>query len=394
MAELQASHFIPKDVSELSVDYIKQVLNDEAIENIHIEKATKTMHLCNVYRMKVSYKDDKTIKHFIVKLDNTDQLHFAKLMKLYIREYNYYHNISEIFKKEQQQQENIYVTPKCYYSNLNDDETKTIVILNDFKEEGFESNGDLINGLTVEQAKLAVKALGQLHFNNWNSSFVKSDKSPNFLEIYKDTFYTTLKSLIETFVELVGKEVKEKYTKFYEKYLKAIHLENTNIEESLLLKEMKQLLEETISEEDFEKIGVTLCHGDYKTENLLFHKSEEKIAILDWQTYWKGSLLCCAFDVAHFIVNNLSVENATQFREELLTIYCKDGLKNLATVDCFKNYYKKAMYYELSMLMLIIQKYMKPTLNMPEGEEKTRRLARQHTHFERMMTQINDLLGD
>ena len=69
----------------------------------------------------------------------------------------------------------------------------------------------------------------------------------------------------------------------------------------------------------------TLCHGDFRLDNLFFLDAESRIAVIDWSGYRSGPGV---WDVSHFISQGLDPEIRTSCEHELLRIYHKTLVEN------------------------------------------------------------------
>ncbi|KAL9654623.1 hypothetical protein ABK040_006685 [Willaertia magna] len=157
-----------------------------------------------------------------------------------------------------------------------------ILVTNYLRDSGFKHEKfDFEKGTTLERGKQAMLALGEIHSTFWNHSYAKSYDCLDFA-CYKNLYGApNLSTYILCFIENYGNVLKERYFTFYEKYL--MNITKDNVKESLLSKEITSILEETCSKDEFEKTGVTLCHFDFTRRNLLFHKTNRRVAVLHCQ---------------------------------------------------------------------------------------------------------------
>ena len=83
----------------------------------------------------------------------------------------------------------------------------------------------------------------------------------------------------------------------------------------------------------------TIVHGDYRSENMMFEKNAEDLAIIDWQGCGLG---CGMFDVSYFLGTSVSIDNRRRIEREAVETYhdavCRAGAADYTLDDCWRSY--------------------------------------------------------
>jgi len=87
----------------------------------------------------------------------------------------------------------------------------------------------------------------------------------------------------------------------------------------------------------------TLCHGDYRADNMLFNAQGEPV-VIDFQLLGSGT---GAYDVAYFVTQSLSMKDASQYERELFDRWIA-GLTSAGLVvdaeDLWLQYRRSALF--------------------------------------------------
>ncbi len=204
----------------------------------------------------------------------------------------------------------------CYYAGYDAEPDEYVVLLADLAPA---QPGDQLTGLAADEAAAAIDELAALHAAGWESQDLAalawlnrgtpdaaaflagavSDLYPGFRDRYADRVQPGTLSLIEDFLPCA-----------------AGFLAGTDGE------------------------PVTIVHGDFRADNLLF--GGPRPVVLDWQTCSYGNP---AGDLAYFLGSSLPVARRRQYEEALVAAYhaglTRRGVE-LSWNDCWNGYRRHA----------------------------------------------------
>lgn len=293
---------IPNSFSDITVDWLNSVLSSKFLTKIlsfELGSPIEEGYTGEIFRIIPKYNDksDSLPISLIIKLA-TKNPGINKLLtetRGYEKEIKLYPELSKI---------NSLNLPKIYYSNINIEKSKYVLIMEDLNnrnlklcklEEGFDAN-------------FALKVID--FFSKFQSEFWGPEKyyKLKFMEEYNFSLY--LKDLtIENFNKRKNRFIEENKTRLGPKIIELIN----NID---IIK-----LYESTNPED--KKNFTLVHGDAQLSNLFY--DEKNIIMIDWQY---SSLGIGLKDV--IILLGISLNEKTT----------KDEIENLKNI-----YYEKLKYY-------------------------------------------------
>ncbi len=187
------------------------------------------------------------------------------------------------------------VTPRTYCTDLDGD--KFLILMEDLTEY---SVGSQYEGATLEQTELAIDELAKLHSAFWNK-VDKLDWIPGIADSYHaDGLFNGA-----TFG----------WPNMVERFNIPDHI---NLHKDRFLASIRDLQAERMS------APVTLVHGDYRMENLLYGNQPEHhdVVVIDWQGPLKARGM---FDVSLFLTQSTRTEVRQAHERELLERYL-DGL--------------------------------------------------------------------
>ena len=177
-------------------------------------------------------------------------------------------------------------TPVCFWNHV-DAETQTYGLL--LEDLGQRTMISQVVGLDHERAAQALAALARLHGTWWNSPALDSvgwmprlDDPINLAagQAYRDAWPLC--------VERIGDELPPG---------------------AVALAEMTQTQFENLMCAVAAEAPETICHGDFRGDNLMFDDStvhdDDRVAVLDWQISYKGPAIS---DVAYFLCGSLAVD--------------------------------------------------------------------------------------
>ncbi len=184
-------------------------------------------------------------------------------------------------------------TPNILYSDI-DTATASFVLL--MEDMAPARQGDQLAGCSVEEATVAIDELPKLHAPRWGDP-----KLADYDWLHRDpeTGRMFMLGMLPVF-----------WSGFRERYVDRLGAEVHEAGDALFAHLERYL---TIDDEP-----LTICHGDYRLDNLLFGSPKAPIAVVDWQTCAHGPAMS---DVAYFIGAGLLADDRRPAEEGLVHRY-------------------------------------------------------------------------
>ncbi len=259
----------------------------------HSQVGEGTGMMSEVAALAVTYSDDNHdlpasfIAKFASQVETNRQV--ALSYRLYERESRYFAELDP---------QTTVCTPATYYSAC--DGERMLILMEDLRDYRV---GSQVEGATLEQAELAVDALARLHAPfqdkvgalDWIPSIAGSYHADNMLTLTTAGFDT----MCEKFPDVVTRSLIDRKSQF----LAAIP-------------DLQAYMASA---------PVTLCHGDFRMENLLYGTSpgHHPVVVLDWQ----GPLQARGInDVALFLTQSATTAVRQAHEKDLLARYL-EGLR-------------------------------------------------------------------
>ena len=243
-----------------------------------------TGQMCDSYRLRLELADGSA-RELIAKLPSTDPNSRAAGLGLraYEKEVRFYQELVDGLAVR---------TPVVHHSDI-DTTTGAFVLL--MEDMAPATQGDQLVGCSVDEARAALSELVGIHAPRWGDpalhelEWLKGERGPardmmiqmlpvlwtGFLERYDDDLTDQVRS--------AGAVVFARLASFYE-----------------------------------DREPVTVVHGDYRLDNLLFHPADGSVAVLDWQTCTIGP---GPADAAYFVGAGLLPEVRRAHETELFDHY-------------------------------------------------------------------------
>ena len=203
--------------------------------------------------------------------------------------------------------------PRCLHAAMSDDAHRFTLLLEDLAPA---RPGDQVTGLTPQEAELAVVNLAGLHGPRWNDAALLevpwlSHHTPETAGFYADV----LAGAIPTFVERFGSRLSP--------------------EDVATLDEVPRHLAAWLTARP-DRLSV--IHGDYRPDNLMFSPGGSRVVALDWQTVALG---LPGRDVGYLLATSLdpAVRRAEERRlvEAYRQALAGHGI-DLSAEDCFDDH--------------------------------------------------------
>jgi hypothetical protein len=202
--------------------------------------------------------------------------------------------------------------PACSWTGFDPEAHAYGVVLEDLAPA---EQGDQMRGCSVDEAALAIDELALLHGPMWGATDLDR--------------YSWLARGGGTSSPGVGSFLEMLLPGFLERYA------------DRLTPEVRELVERVVPKLKGGKVGdgpVTVLHGDFRTDNLMFGHPDGRVCVLDWQTVGVGDGTA---DLAYFLGGSLVPDDRRAHEDELLERYrrrlAEQGV-DLSAGDCAAGY--------------------------------------------------------
>ncbi len=186
-------------------------------------------------------------------------------------------------------------TARCYWNHIDPATGSFGMLLEDLGDRTMISQ---IAGVPGARAAEALRALARLHGTWWTA--------PLLNELH------WMPRLDEPINLAAGQQYRDAWPVFLERI--GDHLGADALE----LGERTQRVFEDLLRNGIEEAPVTLCHGDFRADNLMFDDhagAGEEVAVLDWQIAYRGPAIT---DVAYFVCQSLTVDERRAHEADLV----------------------------------------------------------------------------
>lgn len=205
-------------------------------------------------------------------------------------------------------------SPRAYHQSVDVESGEFFLLMEDLAHL---KNGDQLGGLSLAEARLAIRSLARLHARWWERP-----------ELYATSWLPPFDDPYMLALEGVFQQCWGPYCAFMGERLPP-HLRPVGEALSTRIKAMMGTLSQS---------PVTLVHGDYRADNL-FYGDAGSLAVVDWQIVLRGR---GAFDLGYFLTGNLTVEDRRANETELVQLYhstlCEAGVTGYSAADAWRDY--------------------------------------------------------
>lgn len=189
-------------------------------------------------------------------------------------------------------------TPRCYWNHIDVDANEFALLLEDLGQRTMISQ---LAGVSGDRAVQAVETLGTLHGTWWESAALDSlDWMPR---------------LDDPINLAAGRQYRESWPAFLERLGGALP------PGTVALGERVQAVFEQLLLNGVVEAPTTVCHGDYRVDNLLFDDAAEgidRVAVLDWQISYRGPGIT---DLAYLLCQSMAVEDRRRAERDLVRVW-------------------------------------------------------------------------
>ena len=218
-------------------------------------------------------------------------------------------------------------TPQCLHAAIDLGSNTFVLLLEDLAPL---VTVDQIVGMTVADAELALTELARLHAPVWGDQAITDLPWLNYGKEQRDQVGLFAAPLFDTFLERYDAELEPQV--------------------SSVIRSVRDLAGAYLSHEP---AAVTVVHGDYRADNMLFAACGGTIplVVVDWQTVGSGPGL---LDVAYVLGTGLAPDDRAAHEERLVRGYhdaiTAAGVTGYDWAQCWDDYRRYATY---AVLMLV-----------------------------------------
>ena len=186
-------------------------------------------------------------------------------------------------------------TPRCYWNHIDPGSQTFALLLEDLGNRTVISQ---IAGIGAERAGQAVEAIATVHAAWWHSPALES--------------LTWMPRMTDPIMLSAGAQYRQSWPLFVER------LGDSLPPGSIELGERVQACFEQLLMTADEESPTTICHGDFRADNLLFDDTAEgvdRVAVLDWQISYRGPAVS---DVTYLLCQSMDVDDRRAAERDLL----------------------------------------------------------------------------
>ncbi|MBK6411805.1 phosphotransferase [Sphingopyxis sp.] len=264
----------PTSPEAISADWLGAALGQPGRLKGFSAAKVGTGQMCDSYRLMLDWKDGDwqdgadAPATVIAKCPSHDEAsrNIAKLTGTYVKEVSWYRELATTSGVP---------APRCYHSEIADDEVDFILILSDLAPA---RQGDQLTGLGLSGLIPCIESAAKLHAYLWN-----------------DPQLAQMPWLARDNGDLIRALFPQLYLGFRERYSGRLVREILDIGAGIVAK-----LDAYLSREPAAR---TLVHGDLRIDNILFSPDGNACWLVDWQTLGRGS---GAADLAYLVGTSIA----------------------------------------------------------------------------------------
>jgi hypothetical protein len=197
-------------------------------------------------------------------------------------------------------------TPRCWHAAISDDHCDFVLLLDDLAPA---RPGVQVEGCTAYDAADAVRNLAGLHAPVWND--------PSLFD-HRDW----LSSMTGSRTDFLGTITQNAAEVFVDRYAAQLGDEDVHT--------LRRAAALTARWGAVDTGVLTLVHGDYRLDNLMFPEAGERVFAVDWQTL---TIAPPGRDLGYFLATSLHVDDRRAQQDALVVEYV-DEVRRLGVPDC------------------------------------------------------------
>jgi hypothetical protein len=292
---------VPVVTEDASADFVTQALRstgvidaDTSVAEVEHERIGEGVGLmCNLARLTLRYRGPAhgAPSSVVLKLPSNlpENRGVGDHFGFYEREGRFYAEVSESLPVR---------TPHCYYNYIDVDANEFALMIEDF---GGRTMVSQVAGIDPGRAAEAVRALALVHAEWWLSPKLDAlTWMPRAVDERIISAGFQYRRVWDHFVALFGDRLPEG---------------------SIELGERIGPSWEAVYREFYEATPTTLCHGDFRADNLMFDdaaEGREHVGVLDWQISYRGGGVA---DVCYLTTQSMTVEDRREHERDLVDVW-------------------------------------------------------------------------
>jgi hypothetical protein len=189
-------------------------------------------------------------------------------------------------------------TPNCLFNHIDADAGEFALLLEDFGDRTMVSQ---IAGMDAERTQQAVRAIARVHAQFWDSPAIRAmDWMPQAIDPEVSGAGHSFRESWPGFLALFGDDLPDG---------------------AVALGERVGSTWETAAQQMFDELPMTMCHGDYRADNLMFDDATDgadHVGVLDWQVSYRGAGVG---DVAYLISQSMTAETRRAHDRDIVSAW-------------------------------------------------------------------------
>jgi hypothetical protein len=277
--------------------------------NIVASEPIGTGQMSQSHRVHLEHAEGDGPASLVVKLASPDPTSRATGQGLgaYLREVEFYRQLAARIAGP---------TMRCHAAAIDDEGWFTLVL-----DDAVDTvQGDQVAGCQVDDARLAMHALAELHAPVYGDAALGA---ADWLNVASPLRQALLAQLLPGFLERYGERIDPEHVEVCRRFVESIDGWMADARPPL-----------------------GLVHGDYRLDNMLFAPGGDRPPkVVDWQTVSWGPMM---LDAAYFIGGCLSVEDRRAHERELVGLYHESmlgrGARDLDWDACWEGYRRQCLH--------------------------------------------------
>lgn len=248
-------------------------------------------------------------------------LDLARNLGLYEREVTFYRELADLVDLK---------TPRCYYSDLDDETGLFILLLEDLTPARV---GDQIAGCSIENAERAVSHLARFHAQMWERPESHSSARLQAWNTNADALQERYAESLAPFLQKLGEMIPDGIPEVLERVAPQVAYIKNQLAAS----------------------PQTVVHGDYRLDNLFFgsEDSGSSFAVVDWQGCRLGR---GTSDISYFMSGSLDADLREGCEMSMLRSYhstlAQNGVERYSFDQCLYDY-RLALLDRISFYLIL-----------------------------------------
>lgn len=207
--------------------------------------------------------------------------------------------------------------PACYFAAVEPDTGWFTIVMEDLNERAQPVNTRVGR---VDKAATVLAGLAEIQAKFWNDSALQS--TPWLAPTHSRPFFAQAAASTTAFLERFGDRLEQRHVEVFQR----------------LLPQASEWAESWNG-------PLTVSHGDFRWDNVLFSHDDSNLVVVDWQAARLGPPL---LDVAFFLGSCLREEERLNHEQALLEHYLSalkaSGVSDYTSAECWRDYRRNSIY--------------------------------------------------